>query len=200
MVAPCIVDQGLWDGPWDQPWGQPADLGCLRLLMEFLPPGAAWPRDPCTWLGRVLWPGARAICDYQDLLTYFLENEFNPLTAVYMLPEWEAFLGLPEPCFAPITLKERQVAAFAKWTFQGVPSPKFFTKLGVSLGIPELEIDFVYMGGAFKLGHKLGHKMKGPSWDGVWKIKYKSGPWNTAFECLVKQYKLGHVKIFFETY
>lgn len=200
MAAPCIEPEGLWDGPWDQPWGEDPHIQCLDCLLSFLPNGDVWTRGRCTWMARLMWAPARALCDFQDLVEYFVYYEFSPLTAVYMLPEWEEFLGLPDPCFTPNTLKERQVAAFAKWTFDSVPSPSFFSELGKNLGMNDIEIEYIYLGTMLEYGDEMGGEMKGPDWEYTWKIKYKSGPWNQAFECLVNQYKLEHVIIVFEAY
>jgi uncharacterized protein YmfQ (DUF2313 family) len=54
-----------------------------------------------------------------------------PCSTVELLPEWEATLGLPDPCVQPplTTLQQRQAAVCAKLVARGVP---FFFSTGYS--------------------------------------------------------------------
>lgn len=68
--------------------------------------------------------------------------ELNPATATVLLPDWEAYLGLPDVCTVPgsQTLEERRQAVLDKLTATGAPQLSYYRKLGSQLGIA-LEIE-----------------------------------------------------------
>lgn len=58
-----------------------------------------------------------------------------PCSTVNLLPEWEATLGLPDPCIGELdTLEERQQAVCLKFTARGGQSAEYFIRLAASLG------------------------------------------------------------------
>lgn len=64
-----------------------------------------------------------------------------PCSTLELLPEWEASLGLPDPCTGPLaTLQERQAAVCAKFSARGGQSKEYFIRLAASLGY-QIRID-----------------------------------------------------------
>lgn len=58
-----------------------------------------------------------------------------PCSTRELLPEWEATLGLPDPCTGPLgTLQERMEAVCLKFTARGGQSREYFERLAASLG------------------------------------------------------------------
>jgi uncharacterized protein YmfQ (DUF2313 family) len=61
--------------------------------------------------------------------------EAFPCTTTEMLPEWEASLGLPDPCTGPLdTLQQRTAAVCGKFVGRGGQSKEYFIHLAASLG------------------------------------------------------------------
>ena len=64
-----------------------------------------------------------------------------PCSTVELLPEWEASLGLPDPCTGPLaTLQARTAAVCAKFAARGGQSQEYFIRLAASLGY-QIEIE-----------------------------------------------------------
>lgn len=63
--------------------------------------------------------------------------ELNPATATALLPDWEAYLGLPDICTVPgsQTLEERRQAVLDKLSATGAPQLSYYRKLGSQVGI-----------------------------------------------------------------
>lgn len=63
--------------------------------------------------------------------------ELNPASASGLLPDWEAYLGLPDVCTVPgsQTLAERRQAVIDKLTATGAPQLSYYLKLGSQVGI-----------------------------------------------------------------
>jgi len=63
--------------------------------------------------------------------------ELNPATASVLLPDWEAYLGLPDVCTVPgsQTLEERRQAVIDKLTATGAPQLSYYLKLARQVGI-----------------------------------------------------------------
>jgi uncharacterized protein YmfQ (DUF2313 family) len=63
--------------------------------------------------------------------------ELNPATATALLPDWEAYLGLPDICTVPgsQTLEERRQAVLDKLTATGAPQLSYYRKLANQVGL-----------------------------------------------------------------
>jgi uncharacterized protein YmfQ (DUF2313 family) len=65
-----------------------------------------------------------------------------PCTTNGLLPEWEASLGLPDPCTGPLdTIQERVEAVCAKFRARGGQSVAYFIAIAESLGFDGVTID-----------------------------------------------------------
>jgi uncharacterized protein YmfQ (DUF2313 family) len=108
-------------------------------LLALLPPGPAWPREPDSVLGKLLRAWADEFARVEARVEQLL-SEYDPRTAVDLLDEWEAALGLPDPCTqANTNTSARQLNIWRKLAFVGGQTPAFFVALAASLGF-EIEI------------------------------------------------------------
>lgn len=106
-----------------------------RMLLDLLPRGAVWPRDPGTTLMR-FWSAVaieptriqRRDCD--------LLAESYPCGADELLPDWEAAVGLPNECTELIqwTVAERQALVCAWLAIRGGQSAAFYIWLADLFG------------------------------------------------------------------
>lgn len=105
-------------------------------LRQMLPPGPAFDLElEPDWaqLVAALAPElARIEADGEALLL-----ELNPATATALLPDWEAYLGLPDVCTMPgsQTLEERRQAVLDKLTATGAPQLSYYRKLATQVGL-----------------------------------------------------------------
>lgn len=103
-------------------------------LAALLPRGRVWPRDPDAVLQELL-SGFAPVYHRTHAAAVDLLVEAFPPTAVQMLPEWEATLGLPSAYGTPPTTTEgRQQAVVAALTDTGGQSPAYFQQLAARLG------------------------------------------------------------------
>lgn len=105
-----------------------------RLMLALLPPGRAWPRDPNSLRGRMV---AAQSGEFARIDTAFEQilAERSPATALLLLAEWEAVLGLPDDCTGGAeTIAERRAAAHARMIATGGQSPAYFVELARALG------------------------------------------------------------------
>jgi uncharacterized protein YmfQ (DUF2313 family) len=64
-----------------------------------------------------------------------------PCTTYELLPEWEASLGLPDPCTGPLdTIQERVAAVCVKFSARGGQSVAYFLALAAALGFANVTI------------------------------------------------------------
>lgn len=113
----------------------------LWQFQRLLPRGRVWHRGWGTIQAEHLltlmptWSrlGARA----NDLLA-----DAFPCTTNDLLPEWEATLGLPDPCTGPLdTIQERVAAVCTKFSARGGQSVAYFIAIAESLGYENVTID-----------------------------------------------------------
>ena len=106
----------------------------LQAFQALMPRGAAWPTNPPATLTQVL--AALALTWYRiNLSAAGLLADAFPGQCVQLLPEWEASLGLPDPCSGPApTLQERQAQVLARFANGGGQSKAFFIALAATLG------------------------------------------------------------------
>lgn len=106
----------------------------LKGLQSLMPRGRAWPRDPDATLTKLL-SGFCPTLVALDTTAQGLIVDSNPSTTVEMLPEWEAALGLPDPCLGGNpTLEQRQAAVRARFTAVGSESAAFLIQYAAQLG------------------------------------------------------------------
>lgn len=102
-----------------------------------------------------------------------------PCTTVDMLPEWEATLGLPDPCTGPLSsVQLRTAAVCAKFDARGGQSREYFIHLAASLGFQIQIQTFV----PFYAGRgRAGDHCYGEAWAYAWRVIVQSAALITWF-------------------
>lgn len=103
-------------------------------LLALRPRGRAWPQDPTSTQHEVLGGVALSLeqldADASGLLDTSLPGSISP-----MLPEWEATLGLPDPCLGGTpSFATRAAQVAARFTTQGGLSRQRYIDFAASLG------------------------------------------------------------------
>lgn len=107
----------------------------LDALQALLPPGRALPRTPDAMLTKLLHGSADLQAYFHARLADLSEKEAFPPWAEELLSDWEAALGLPNPCITTTqTVAERQLAVEAQLTDPGGQSRARYIALAAALG------------------------------------------------------------------
>ena len=108
----------------------------LSLFQALLPQGPVWPREPDSVQTQALatlmptW-GRLAGRDANILVDAF------PQAPVELLPDWEASLGLPDPCADPNqTIQQRQAQVYARFAGNGGQNIAYYVSFAANLGYP----------------------------------------------------------------
>ena len=134
-------------------------------LIQLLPPGRAWPRDPQSTFGRLLGGLAVELARVDGRITD-LGEEAYPRTTLELLPDWERVAGLPDDCSgAPDGPTERRVALVNRLAARGGQSPAYFVELAARLGYV---IDIAEYG-SFDAGTAAGAELAGDAWRFAWR-------------------------------
>jgi len=106
----------------------------LAALQSLLPRGRVWPKDSDSLQTAAL-SGLTPTYFRNNARANDLLAEAFPATTVEMLPEWEATLGLPDPCagIAP-TIQMRRDQVVARFTGRGGQSFSYMTAFALNLG------------------------------------------------------------------
>jgi uncharacterized protein YmfQ (DUF2313 family) len=113
----------------------------LRAFQRLLPRGRLWQRGwgavQAEHLLTLMPSWARLSARANDLIV-----DAFPCTTTDLLPEWEASLGLPDPCTGPLgSIQERVAAVCAKFTARGGQSIAYFLAVCETLGYGGVTID-----------------------------------------------------------
>ncbi|WP_374572505.1 YmfQ family protein [Phenylobacterium sp.] len=113
----------------------------LAALQALMPRGAVWPTDPDAVQTRVLRGLAQAFADHDAAAVGLLIGAF-PGTVDALLTEWEATLGLPDPCEGTDqTLAQRRGQVLAKFADGGGQSVAYFLRIAARLGYSGVTIE-----------------------------------------------------------
>ncbi|KVS52261.1 phage tail protein [Burkholderia cepacia] len=136
-------------------------------LMALMPRGLAWPRDPNSVMARTIATLAPIWSRHVAANNYLLVDAF-PSTTVELLPEWEAALGLPDPCAGESpTLAQRQAQVVARFTNSGGQSVRYFLSYAKSLGFDVSITEFT----PFRVGQQAaGDSVGVEGWAHTWRI------------------------------
>lgn len=187
------------------------DADYQTAMLDLLPRGRIWRRDPGSVLARVLGALAPTYTRSMGAAIQLLVDTL-PATTLNLLPEWEASLGLPDPCagLAPtIQLRQRQVAA--RWAARGGQSKDYFIKLAASLGYTITITEYT----PSMFGHPFGLPFAGTAWAYVWQVNAPTftverflfghdafgepfASWdNTVLQCEIQRLAPAHTKVIF---
>lgn len=139
-----------------------------RIFQALLPRGAVWPRDPDTVQAQVCAALMQTPAREDAAAAALLADSF-PATTNQLLPEWEATLGLPDPCAGESpTLEQRRNQVVARLTSGGGQSVAYMVGYAANLGFAVTVRQFV----PFRLGRaRLGTPLNGAPWANVWAIQ-----------------------------
>ncbi|WP_424138155.1 YmfQ family protein [Roseomonas chloroacetimidivorans] len=137
-------------------------------LLALLPRGRIWPRDPDATLAAVargLAPSAQRL----DGRAVALLTDAFPGTAYELLPEWEASLGLPDPCAGPSpSLQQRRAQVVARLTATGGQSVPYFIEVAANLGYGISVKEYA----PARVGLlRAGDRLYGAAWAHAWAIQ-----------------------------
>ena len=132
-----------------------------------LPEGRAWPREAGSLATRVIAALSPTYARNHARAAYLLTDAF-PSTTTELLPEWEATLGLPDPCAGESpTLAQRRAHVVARFVGGGGQSPAYFIGYALNLGYVITITQFIpaRFGAA-----RFGDPYLGDEWAHVWQI------------------------------
>ena len=183
----------------------------LALFQDLLPHGPVWPREPDAVMSRTLaslmpvW--ARLAARDANLLI-----DAFPSTTVELLPEWEASLGLPDPCAGTSpTIQARQQQVVARFTADGGQSIPYFVQFAAALGYPITITEFA----PSRFGRPFGLPFGGLAWAHTWQVNAPTftveqfafgrdafgepyASWgNTVLQCELQRLKPAHTVLIF---
>jgi uncharacterized protein YmfQ (DUF2313 family) len=149
--------------------GPPAwsDADIAGAFAQHFPVGRAWPRDPNSVFMQTV---AALTPTFQRLVargSNLLIDAF-PATTVELLPEWQATLGLPDPCAGPSpVLAVEQAQVLARFEAGGGQSIAFFVNFALTLGYAITIDQFT----PFTAGHgTAGSPVYGLAWAYAWQV------------------------------
>ncbi len=200
-------------------WVQRTAAEYAQAIAGELPTGTAWSRDPDGDLIKWVEGCAEIWGDVSAAAALLLLVESDPSKTVGLLPDWEAALGLPDPCVPQIlSLPERQVALVNKLTTQGGQSREFFIGVAAALGYTITIKEYsTFQVGLSSIGGPRGRIMA-PSSRYCWTVKVAQ-PRITRFqigrssvgkdslleiihaedlECVIQRWKPAHTTVLFE--
>ncbi len=152
-------------------------------LDQLLPPGLLWVRSPGSVRDNLLMGIAAESARFEEL-TLALIDEADPRTTSDLLDEWEAWVGLPDPCVPPsVTLSddERRANIVARLQAVGGQSRQFFIDLAASLGFTITITEFT----TFQVGVSgAGDPVGGTAWVYAWQVNTATDPDSPILECL----------------
>ncbi|KVX53315.1 YmfQ family protein [Burkholderia cepacia] len=140
-------------------------------LMALMPRGLAWPRDPYSVMGRTLATLAPIWSRHVAANNYLLVDAF-PAATVELLPEWEAALGLPDPCAGESpSLAQRQAQVVARFANSGGASIHYFVGYAKNLGFDVSVSEFT----PFRAGQQAaGDSCGAEGWAHTWRVNAPS--------------------------
>jgi uncharacterized protein YmfQ (DUF2313 family) len=142
-------------------------------LLALLPSGKVWPRDLDSKVRAAMAGMSPTYARNLNSANGLLVDSF-PLTTVQLLPEWEASLGLPDPCAGQSpTIEARRAQVVARFAGTGGQTKDFFIAYALALGYTITITEFA----PFRVGfNAVGDPLYGPEWAYVWQI---NAPLNT---------------------
>jgi uncharacterized protein YmfQ (DUF2313 family) len=146
----------------------------LRAFQALMPRGRVWPRDPDAVQTQVFTGLTQIYARSTARANQLLVDAF-PGTTYELLPEWEATLGLPDPCagVAP-TIQQRRNQVVARLANSGGQSIPYFVNLAAQLGYTVTIRQFTQARAGML---KAGDPCCGYDWNFAWKI---TAPLNTV--------------------
>lgn len=136
-------------------------------MTALLPRGRVWPRDLDTTIRETLMGLSPTYARNQERGNYLLVDGF-PTTTVELLPEWEASVGLPDPCAGPSpTIEARRAQVVARFAADGGQSPAYMIAFALALGYVITVTEYA----PFRVGiNRVGQPLYGQDWAYAWAV------------------------------
>jgi uncharacterized protein YmfQ (DUF2313 family) len=145
---------------------QYVDADFLAGMQALLPTGPAWPRDPDAVVTQVLAALVPLYTANAAAASGLLADAF-PVSPVNLLPEWQATLGLPDPCAGQNpTLQAEQEQVATRFVATGGQSIPYFVSVAATLGFPITITQFR----PFRFGDSFGQLLYGEPWAFAWQV------------------------------
>jgi uncharacterized protein YmfQ (DUF2313 family) len=150
----------------------------LQQLRQLLPTGPAFDPELEPDVAQLIASWAPELARV-DALNDQLQLEQMPGTATWLLPDWEAYLGLPDICTVPgsQTIEERRAAVVNKLAVKGAPQRSFYMRLATQTGVP-IGIDEFRPARVGPAG--VGDFLYGDGWPWSWLASAPSGAFGTV--------------------
>lgn len=154
-------------------------------LQQLFPPGPAFDAELQLDVAQLV-DGSAPELARVDAAGEQLTLEQNPATVTWLLPDWEAYLGLPDACTVPgsQTLEERRQAVINKLTATGAPQRSYYLRLAEQAGVEAEIAEFRPP----RVGSALtGDFLYGDGWPWSWQVQAPLGRFGTneaaALDC-----------------
>lgn len=169
-------------------------------LIDGLPPGWAYSRQPLGVIGRALRPLAQEAVRFEQAAEAMLP-ESDPGQADRLLADYERVLG-PDPCrvrrsggidavgtttglfgadSAPGAFQARRLSARTRWTARGGASRRFFVGVAAQLGYDVMIQEFAPARyGPRGRGARYGDRLYGRAWAWAWRVHVGTGTLRAA--------------------
>lgn len=139
----------------------------LAALQALLPRGRVWPREADAVQSQAI-SGLVPVYVRNNLAAAGLLVDAFPATTFQLLPEWEATMGLPDPCagISP-TIQARRAQVVARFTGIGGQSVAYMVGYAQSLGYAITITQFA----PARVGQsRVGQPLCGVAWAHAWRI------------------------------
>jgi uncharacterized protein YmfQ (DUF2313 family) len=105
-----------------------------QAFLNLLPDGRIWDKDPGSPMAQVVAALVPPFTVLSNRASNLIDDAFIGSTTE-LLPEWEASLGLPDPCLGTVpTVPERRAEAVARFVGLGGQSIPFYVAYAAALG------------------------------------------------------------------
>lgn len=138
-------------------------------LQQLFPPGPAFDPELQPDVAQLI-DGSAPELARVDAAGAQLSLEQNPATVTWLLPDWEAYLGLPDACTVPgsQTLEERRQAVINKLTATGAPQRSYYLSLADQAGVEAQIAEFRPP----RVGPAVaGDFLYGDGWPWAWQVQ-----------------------------
>lgn len=139
----------------------------LRAFQALMPRGRVWPKDPDAEQTAVFTGLTQIYARNTARANQLLVDAF-PGTTYELLPEWEATLGLPDPCAgsAP-TIQQRRNQVVARLANSGGQSIAYFVNFAAQLGYTVTITQYAQARAGML---RAGDPCNGYDWNFAWKV------------------------------
>jgi len=142
-------------------------LDYLIQFQRLLPRGRVWHRGLGTLQAQDLLTLMPTPARLDQRAQQLLIDAF-PCSTSELLPEWEASLGLPDPCTGPLnSIEARQLAVCSKFAARGGASMAYFIGLAAALGV---DITITQFSPFYAGRNRVGQRLFNTGWAYVWQV------------------------------